>query len=53
MWSNLALSGDPLHIGTYVGGGYILHTLNNTGSVLERADSASLKSRIEGYYIVS
>lgn len=49
----LRYQGHPLHIGTYVGGGYILHTLNNTGSVLERAASAGLKNRIEGYYIVS
>ncbi len=49
----LRYQGHPLHIGTYVGGGWILHTLNNSSSFLERTDSANMKGRIEGYYIVN
>ena len=45
-------NGYPLHIGVHVGGGYIIHTLEKTGSFLDHADSLNLKNRIEGYYIV-
>ncbi|MBQ6905189.1 MAG: C40 family peptidase [Spirochaetia bacterium] len=49
----LKYSGRPTHVGIYVGGGYILHTTAQTGSVLESVDSPQIRCRIEGYYHVN
>jgi len=42
--------GAAIHIGVYVGGGYVLHTNARIQSMLERVKSPNLKSRIEGWY---
>jgi cell wall-associated NlpC family hydrolase len=40
------------HIGVYAGGGYVLHSLRLTGSVLQRADDPLISGRVEGWYRV-
>jgi hypothetical protein len=44
--------GLPVHLGIYAGGGFVLHTLRATDSVLQRVDDPLLKGRIEGWYHV-
>lgn len=49
----VTVEGAPSHIGLYAGDGLILHAWGTkTGSVLQRADHAFFKGRIEGYYRV-
>lgn len=43
-------NGISCHVGVYVGGGKVLHIKAKTDSIIERASSANLKARIEGYY---
>jgi cell wall-associated NlpC family hydrolase len=44
--------GLPVHLGIYAGGGWMLHTLKGTGSVLQRISDPQLAGRIEGWYRV-
>lgn len=44
--------GLPLHVGIYVGSGYILHTERTVESMIERMSSPAIKNRIEGWYHV-
>jgi cell wall-associated NlpC family hydrolase len=44
--------GLPAHVGIYAGGGFLLHTLKGTGSVLQRTGDHHLVGRIEGWYHV-
>ncbi|MDR2768542.1 MAG: C40 family peptidase [Treponema sp.] len=44
--------GRPVHLGIYSGGGYLLHTLRQTGSVLQKTDDPLLSGRVEGWYHV-
>jgi cell wall-associated NlpC family hydrolase len=46
----LRFHGLPTHLGIYAGGGWMLHTLKHTGSVLQRIGDPHLKGRIEGWY---
>jgi cell wall-associated NlpC family hydrolase len=46
----ITFSGLPVHLGLYAGGGFILHTLKATGSVLQRMSDPLLAGRIEGWY---
>jgi cell wall-associated NlpC family hydrolase len=48
----IKFNGLPVHLGIYAGGGFILHTLKMTGSVLQRSDDPLLSGRIEGWYRV-
>ena len=45
--------GLPSHIGIYAGDGFILHTTEKSGSVLQKLDSTEIKGRVEGYYRVN
>ena len=45
--------GKNCHLGVYLGSGRILHIKAGTASIIERAASPILKSRIEGYYAIS
>jgi cell wall-associated NlpC family hydrolase len=49
----LRFHGLPTHLGIYAGGGWLLHTLKRTGSVLQRISDPSLAGRIEGWYRVN
>jgi cell wall-associated NlpC family hydrolase len=49
----LKFHGLPTHLGLYAGGGWILHTLKGTGSVLQRTGDPHLTGRIEGWYRVN
>ena len=40
----------PVHLGLYAGGGYLLHTLKGTGSVLQRMGDPHMAGRVEGWY---
>ncbi|MDR2471497.1 MAG: C40 family peptidase [Treponema sp.] len=44
--------GLAVHTGVYAGGGYVLHSLRLTGSVLQRVDDPLVSGRIEGWYRV-
>lgn len=46
----LRVGGRPFHVGVYLAGRRLLHTLDQHGSVIERLDSAKWARRIEGYY---
>jgi len=48
----MRMRGMPTHVGVYVSPGMVLHTHRRTDSVIQRIDSLSLRSRIEGYYRV-
>jgi cell wall-associated NlpC family hydrolase len=48
----LKFHGLPTHLGVYAGGGWILHTLKGTGSVLQRISDPHLAGRVEGWYRV-
>jgi cell wall-associated NlpC family hydrolase len=48
----LKFCGLPVHLGICAGGGWLLHTLKNVGSVLQRINDPSLAGRIEGWYHV-
>ena len=45
--------GLPAHLGISAGGGWLLHTLKGTGSVLQRISDPRLAGRIEGWYRVN
>jgi cell wall-associated NlpC family hydrolase len=49
----LRFHGLPAHLGIYAGGGYLLHTLKGTGSVLQRLSDPHLAGRVEGWYRVN
>jgi cell wall-associated NlpC family hydrolase len=49
----LRFRGLPTHLGVYAGGGWMLHTLKGTGSVLQRIRDPRLAGRIEGWYRVN
>jgi cell wall-associated NlpC family hydrolase len=49
----LTFHGLPVHLGICAGGGWMLHTLKNTGSVLQRINSPPLAGRVEGWYRVN
>jgi cell wall-associated NlpC family hydrolase len=48
----LKFHGLPTHLGICAGGGWLLHTLKGTGSVLQRLSDPRLAARIEGWYRV-
>jgi cell wall-associated NlpC family hydrolase len=48
----LKFHGLPVHLGVHAGGGWMLHTLKGTGSVLQRLSDPQLAGRIEGWYRV-
>ena len=48
----ITVHGLPAHLGIYAGGGYLLHTLKKTGSVLQRTGDPHFAGRIEGWYHV-
>jgi cell wall-associated NlpC family hydrolase len=48
----LRFHGLPVHLGVCAGGGWMLHTLKGTGSVLQRISDPHLAGRIEGWYRV-
>ena len=47
----IAVHGEPLHVGVYIGGGMMIHTTHKTRVVIEPL--AHYKHRILGYYKVS
>jgi cell wall-associated NlpC family hydrolase len=49
----LKFHGMPVHAGIYAGGGYALHTLTQTGSILQRVSDPQFSTRIEGWYRVT
>jgi cell wall-associated NlpC family hydrolase len=49
----LKFHGLPTHLGVCAGGGFLLHTLKGTGSVLQRISDPHLAGRIEGWYRVN
>ena len=49
----LRFHGLPTHLGIYAGGGWMLHTLKGTGSVLQRISDPHLAGRVEGWYRVN
>jgi cell wall-associated NlpC family hydrolase len=49
----LKFHGHPSHLGICAGGGWILHTLKNFDSVLQRINEAAIAGRIEGWYHVA
>ena len=49
----LKFHGLPVHLGICAGGGWMLHTLKGTGSVLQRISDPRLAGRIEGWYRVN
>jgi len=48
----LKMRGQPSHIGVYLGGGKMLHTLAEHDSAIESVDGPKWVKRIEGYYRV-
>jgi cell wall-associated NlpC family hydrolase len=48
----LRFHGLPVHLGVCAGGGWMLHTLKGTGSVLQRISDPHLAGRVEGWYRV-
>lgn len=48
----LKIRGLPSHVGVYLGGGKMLHTLAEHDSAIESVDSPKWVKRIEGYYRV-
>jgi cell wall-associated NlpC family hydrolase len=44
----LRVLGEPIHVGVYLEGGYVLHTLKGHAAVLERI-VPKWRNRIEGY----
>lgn len=46
----LSIGGIPAHIGLYAGEGLMLHSMDETGAVLERLDSLRWRNRIYGYW---
>ena len=48
----LTVRGTPCHVGIYVGGGYMLHTLFSHDSALDRAFGPRWSKATEGYYRV-
>lgn len=49
----LNYQGLPSHIGIYAGDGFILHTTEKSGSVLQKLSSPEIRGRVEGYYRVN
>jgi cell wall-associated NlpC family hydrolase len=49
----LKFHGHPAHLGIYAGGGWMLHTLKGTGSLLQRISDPRLVGRVEGWYRVN
>jgi cell wall-associated NlpC family hydrolase len=49
----LKFHGLPTHLGVYAGGGWMLHTLRGTGSVLQRISDPHLTGRFGGWYRVN
>jgi cell wall-associated NlpC family hydrolase len=49
----LKFRGLPVHLGICAGGGWLLHTLKGTGSVLQRISDPQLAGRVEGWYRVN
>lgn len=49
----LNYQGLPSHIGIYAGDGFILHTTEKSGSVLQKLSSSEIRGRVEGYYRVN
>jgi cell wall-associated NlpC family hydrolase len=49
----LRFHGLPVHLGICAGGGWMLHTLKGTGSVLQRISDPHLAGRVEGWYRVN
>lgn len=49
----LKIMGYPSHIGVYVGGGYMIHSLCKHDSILERIDRGRWLHRVEGFYDVN
>jgi cell wall-associated NlpC family hydrolase len=49
----LKFRGMPVHAGIYAGGGYALHTLKHTGSILQRVSDPQFSTRLEGWYHVN
>ena len=47
----IAVYGEPIHIGVYIGNGMMIHTTSRTNVVIEPL--AHYKNRILGYYKVS
>jgi cell wall-associated NlpC family hydrolase len=48
----MRIRGALNHVGLYLGGGEILHTMRGTYSVIESAASPRICTKIEGYYHV-
>lgn len=48
----LKIRNMPCHVGVYLGGGLMLHTLFEHDSAIERVDSPKWAKRIEGFYRV-
>jgi len=48
----LKIRNMPCHVGLYLGGGLMLHTLFEHDSAIERVDSPKWAKRIEGFYRV-
>jgi cell wall-associated NlpC family hydrolase len=48
----LKFHGLPAHLGICAGGGWLLHTLKGTGSILQRVNDPHLVGRVEGWYRV-
>ena len=46
----IAVHGEPIHVGVYIGGGMMIHTTSKTRVVIEPL--AHYKNRILGYYRV-
>jgi cell wall-associated NlpC family hydrolase len=46
----LRVGGRPFHVGVFLAGNRLLHTLNQHGSVIEPLDGPKWAPRIEGYY---
>lgn len=44
--------GLPIHIGIYIGSGYLLHVMKGCNTAIERIDSTRIARRIKGYYRV-
>jgi len=49
----LKLLGHPCHVGIVTGDGTMLHTLQNTDSVVESYESKRWRKRVEGFYRVN
>lgn len=48
----LKILGRPCHVGIYLGGGLMLHSLAEHDSAIDRVDGPRWAKRIEGYYRV-